>query len=160
LRDDLGALNIPLFVSYSDSCYTYQSGSQYLADETYFYIQTYQDCYGNQNSYASFSRYAYNEIYFSSYYDKYWQTTSTSSYSNGAGTFLNAVNAVQTRFIVGGDAGAFGGNGTVGSLYTNPFDYPFDYYEYDYNDGLYDEHVTGSNRGKSVYGNNCDITTP
>jgi len=160
LQDDLGAPNIPLFVYYSDSCYTYQSGSQYLGDETYFYIQTYQDCYGNQNSYASFSKYAYNEVIFSSYYDKYWQTTSTSSYSNGYGTFLNAVNAVQTRFVVTGDAGAFGGNGTVGSLYTYPFDYLFDYYEYDYTDGLYDEHVTGSNRGKSVYGNNCDITTP
>ncbi len=159
-RDNFEVFNVPLNIDYSDGCSTNASGYQNLADGTDFYIQTYQDCYGNQNSYASFSKAYYNEIFFSSYYDKYWQTGSTNSFASGFGTALNATTSVATRFIVQGDAGAFGGNGTLGSLYTYPFDDEFDYYEFDYTDGLFDEHVTGFNRGKSVYGSNCDLTSP
>ena len=159
-RDNLQELNIPLYIYYSDGCYLYQSGYQDLGDQTVFYIQTYQDCYGNQSSYASFNKYAYSEVYFSSFYYKLWGIGDTNSFSNAYGTLLNATSSVTTRFIVQGDAGAFGGNGNMGFFYSYPFDSTFDYYEYDYNNGLYDEHVTGSNQGKSVYGNNCDITTP
>jgi len=70
LQDDLEALNISLYPYYSDGCYTSQYGSAYLGDSTYFYIQTYQDCYGNQSSYAQFNKYSYSDVYFSSNYYK------------------------------------------------------------------------------------------
>ncbi len=158
-QDNLEALNIPLY-GFSDGCYSSFSGSQYLGDNVYFYIQTYQDCYGNQSSYAQFNKSAFNQLYFSSFYWKLWGIGYTNSFSSAYGTLLNAVNSVTTRFIVEGDAGAFGGNGNVGFLYNYPFDYAWDYYEYDYSDGLYDEHVTGFSRGKSANGSTCDITTP
>jgi len=158
-RDNLESLNIPLY-SYSDGCYSSSYGSQYIGDNIYFYIQSYQDCYGYQYSYAGFQKYAYNVVYFSTYYDKVWGTTSTDSGSNGFGNLLSALSSVQTRFIVEGDAGAFGGSGNLGILYPYPYDYQFDYYDYDYSDNLCDNHITGHQRGRSVYGSACDVTTP
>jgi len=159
-RDNFEVFNVPINIDYSDGCFTNASGYRNLADGTDFYIQTYQDCYGNQSSWAWFIKAYYNEIFFSSYYDKVWQTGSTNSIAYGYGTALNTTTSVATRFIVQGDAGAFGGNGTIGSLSTSPFDDEFDYLEYDPNDGLDDEHVTGFYRSNYVYGNNCDITSP
>jgi len=99
-------------------------------------------------------------VYFSSFYDKIYGGGYTSSYSYSYGTPLNAISSLASRFIVEGDAGAFGGDGNFGLLYSYPFDYSWDYFEYDYSDGLYDEHNVGSVRGKSVYGSTCDTTTP
>lgn len=154
------ALAIPINLYYDDGCYTYQSGFQTLGNGVYFYVDTYSDCYGNQISYATFTKYYYANVYFSSTYDKVWQTTSQSSYSYQDGTPLAAMSTIEARFIVEGDAGAFGGNGYWGPLYTYPFDYSFDYYQYDYNTGLYDEHVTGSTRGRNTFGGICDVTIP
>ncbi len=153
-------MNISLYPYYSDGCYTSQYGSAYLGDSTYFYIQTYQDCYGNQSSYAQFNKYSYSDVYFSSNYYKLYQTSYSYSGSYAYGTPLNAINSVTSRFIVEGDAGGFGGNGNFGYLYYYPFDYSWDYFEFDWSDGLYDERVTGSYRGKSVYGSTYGVTTP
>jgi hypothetical protein len=123
-------------------------------------VQSVQDtCYGYQQTYASFNKYGGGEVYYSAYFDKVWGTGYTNSYNYSYG-LMNATTSVKTRFVVQGNSGGFGGDGSVGTIYLYPFNYAYDYFEYDYNDGLYDEHVTVSGQGKSTYGSNCDITIP
>jgi hypothetical protein len=151
--DSLEAFDTPLFVYYEDTCYRYSSGSAYLGNNAYVYIQTYKDCFGLEQTYAYFQKYSDSYVYFSSYYDKVWGTLSESSFSGGSGTFLNAASSVETRFLVESGEGAFGGQGVINQLFVSPFDSVWDYFDFD-------THYTGFSRGVYVFGSNCDITTP
>ena len=152
-HDNLEALNTPLFVYYEDGCYRYSSGSTFVGNNAYVYVQTYRDCSGFEQSYVQFQNYADTYVYFSSYYDKVWGTGSQDSFSGGVGTFLNATSSVETRFLVESGEGAFGGQGGINSLFVSPFNNVWDFFDLD-------THYTGFERGVYVYGSNCDITTP
>jgi hypothetical protein len=155
-KNTLEALNIPFNNYYNDGCYSYFSASQYFGDSTVLYVDSYQDCYGYQQTYASFTRSVSSAVYFSSYYDKYWGTTSTDLTTYGSGTFLNALNSLETRFVVEGDAGAFGGDLAIPSLSTFPYGYEWDYFD-SFNP---DYHYSGFYHDLSTSGNNCGVTTP
>jgi hypothetical protein len=151
--DNLEALNMPLFVYYEDGCYRYSSGSTFVGNNAYVYIQTSRDCFGFEQTYVEFQKYADTYVYFSSYYDKVWGTLSESSYNYGSGTFLNATSSVETRFLVESGEGAFGGQGAINQLFVYPYSYEWDYFDFE-------THYTGFERGVTVSGSNCDITTP
>ncbi len=152
-RDNFEALNTPLFVYYEDGCYRYSSGSTFVGNNAYVYIQTSRDCSGFEQSYVQFQKYADTYVYFSSYYDKVWGTGSQDSFSGGVGTFLNATSSVETRFLVESGEGAFGGEGGINSLFVSPFHNEWDFFDLD-------THYTGFERGVYVFGSHCDITTP
>jgi hypothetical protein len=159
-RKNVDISNIAADSSYYDGCTTSFYDSRDLGDDVFLYVQTYQDCYGGQQTYASFSRSEYTQIYYSTNFDKVWGTGSESSgsYSYGSGIYWNAQSSIATRFVVESGA-AFGGNGLI-NLYSYPYNDTFDYYNYDYQDGLYDDHVTGHSAGSSSYGSVYDLTTP
>jgi len=152
-HDNLEVHDLPLFVSYEDGCTTYAYNSTFLGNNTYVYIQTYQDCFGTEYTTADWQRYADSYVFFSSYHDKVWGTTDESSGSGGSGTFLNAVSSITTRFVVETSEGAFGGGGSLNSLSTYSFNDQWDFFDVD-------THYSGFNRYLQVYGSNCDVTTP
>jgi len=159
-RKNVDISNIAADSGYSDGCYANYYVSRDLGDDVFLYVQSYQDCYGGQQAYASFSRYEYTQIYYSTNFDKIWGTGSefSGSYVSGSGVYWNAQSSFATRFVVESGA-AFGGNGLIN---VSPYTYnePFDYYNYDYQDGLYDDHVAGHSAGTSTYGSVYDLTTP
>jgi len=159
-RKNVDISNIAADSSYFDGCTTSYYASRDVGDDVFLYVQSYQDCYGGQQSYASFSRYEYTQIYYSTNFDKVWGTGSgySGSYMSGSGIVWNVQSSIATRFVVEAGA-AFGGNGLI-NVYPYTYNYPFDYYYYDYQDGLYDDHVTGHSAGTSTYGNLYDLTTP
>ena len=152
-RDNLEALDIPLFVYYDDGCYSYSSGSAFLGNNVYVYLQTSKDCFGSEYTFADLQKYADTYVYFSSFHDKVWGTTSEDSGSGASGTFLNPVNSITTRFIVEAGEGAFGGGGGLNLFSTFPSNSEWDYFDGDY-------HYFGFSRFLQVFGGNCDVTTP
>ena len=152
-HDNLEALDFPLFVYYEDACSRYASGSAFLGNNIYVYVQTYKDCFGTGYTFAEMQRYADSFVFFSSFHDKVWGTTDESSGSGGSGTFLNPVNSITTRFVFETSEGAFGGGGSLHLFSTFPSNSEWDYF-----DG--DTHYSGFSRFLQVFGGNCDITTP
>jgi len=152
-RDNLESFDIPLFVYYEDGCYSYSSGSAFLGNNVYVYLQTSRDCFGSEYTFADLQRFADTYVYFSSFHDKVWGTTSEDSGSGGSGTFLNPVNSITTRFVVETGEGAFGGGGSLSLFSTFPSNGEWDYF-----DG--DTHYWGFSRFLQVYGSNCDVTMP
>ena len=97
---------------------------------------------------------------YSTNFDKVWGIANeySDSYTSGSGIYWKAQSLIATRFIVESGA-AFGGSGVV-NLNSNTYDEPFDYYNYDYQDNMYDDHITGRSSGSSSYGSVYDLTTP
>jgi hypothetical protein len=83
---------------------------------------------------------------------------SSGSYTSGSGVYWKAQSLLATLFIVESGA-AFGGSGFM-NLYSSAYDEPFDYYYYDYQDNMYDDHITGRSSGSSSYSSAYDLTTP
>lgn len=121
------------------SCSIWSWSSVPVGDQEYMYVSTSKGgtCWGwTYGKYASahYSKYASDQVYFSSWHDTYWGSYSYNySYAYHYGTFLNL--APQSRIdirMVAEDAGItpFGGNlGTLvaGRGYNYSYSYPWSY---------------------------------
>jgi hypothetical protein len=152
-KNNFEAHDIPLFPYYSDGCSSYSSGSEYLGDNVYIYFQTSQDCFGNTETTASFTKFGEKVNYFSSFYDKVWGTLSESPTTYESGTLVNPANSLQTYFVVQSGEGTFGGEAAITSFAREPWDYNWDYMDFETRN-------TGYDRGQRLYGGACDFTTP
>jgi hypothetical protein len=152
-KNNFEAHDIPLFFSWFDGCTTYFTGSQYLGDNVYVYFQTSQDCFGNSQTTADFTKFGEKVNYFSSFYDKVWGTLSESPSTYESGTLMNPANSVQTYFVVQSSEGTFGGEAAITSLTREPWDFNWDYVDFE-------TRQTGHDRGQRLYGGTCDFTSP
>ncbi len=154
---DLSA--IPESYSYDDGCYVSRVATVYPSSDTSVYVESFHDCYGYQQTYASFAKSPFYQYYSESYHEL-WGGGYDYSYSYGTGKLLNATNSVAIAFVLQTDTSAFGGLGDVGPLYPYGWDDAWDYfYDWDY-DGTPETHSTGSYRYLNVSGSKCDVTTP
>ena len=132
--------------------YYYAQAFRHLADGVDFYVQTY-NYPGYQQSYAQFSKYAADDVYYSIYHHIYWGD-GVNAYTNKFGTYLNAATSVDTRFVIQSGLAGWGGSVSI-PVYSNSWDYPFDYE--DPSTGYYDR---GFNRGSNTYGSSSGYIFP
>ena len=136
-KGSLELTNIPAMYDYSDpGYYSYQITSVDAGNNTWVYLQSYHDIWGNDQFYAQFSKYAEDYVY-SQQYTYYWGDSYSYSGAPQSGTFLNATSSVDTRFVVEDDGHGYGGNASTGPLNYYPWDYSWnDWYGYGYNRGF------------------------
>lgn len=141
------ATNVEAQWSYDDGCYSNAGVSLDAGDNTWVYLQSYSDCYwGYSYTSAQFQKYHYDYVYSYQYY-YYWGSGSGAVHDGG--TFLNATNKVDTRFVVEDDGHAYGGNASTGQLNYQPWD-----------DIWNDWYYQGYQRGFQYWGYSSGYTQP
>jgi hypothetical protein len=156
---DVEIVDIEATYTYDDGCFRYDYAFRELGDNLYLDLYSYSGpCNGDGVTYAYLNRYAADVVVFSAYHDLLTGEQSEYTSENRYGAFLDATSRIDTRMIVTGDAGAFGGNASLMDLFAYPFDIEWDYL-YDYGDGWFDRY-RGHDRGTQVYGFSYGQTTP